>query len=58
MTGGALQYADDSERQVFEELFDINFILLSEFLLEICWEEVTEEMLKMSDLEFKPGPHV
>ena len=39
----ALQFNVDSERQIFEELFHGNFILLSDFL-PICWEEFAEEI--------------
>ena len=41
-----LQFKVDSERQIFWETFHKNFIcLLSEFLPEICWEEIAEEIL-------------
>ena len=39
-----LQFNVDSERQIFEKLFHGRFILLSEFLLEIWWEEVAYEL--------------
>ena len=39
-----LQFNVDSERQIFEKLFSWQFYLLSEFLPEICWEEVAEEI--------------
>ena len=35
----------DSERQIFWETFHGIFILLSEFLPEICWEKIAEEIL-------------
>ena len=40
-----LQFQIDSERQIFWEIFHDNFYLLSEFLLEICWEEIAAELL-------------
>ena len=40
-----LQFKFDSEWQIFWETFHVNFILLSEFLPEICWDEITEEIL-------------
>ena len=39
-----LQFNVDSERQIFEKLFHGRFNLLSEFLPEMCWEEVAEEI--------------
>ena len=39
-----LQFKVDSERQIFWETFNGSFNLLSEFLPEICWEDVTEEI--------------
>ena len=40
-----LQFKVGSERQIFWETFNGNFILLSEFLPEICWKEIAEEIL-------------
>ena len=40
-----LQFKIDSERQLFWETFHGNFDLLSEFLPQICWEEIAEEIL-------------
>ena len=40
-----LQFNVYSERQICEKLFHGRFILLSEFLPEICWEEIAEEIL-------------
>ena len=34
----------NSERQIFKKLFHGRFISLSEFLPEICWDEVAEEI--------------
>ena len=45
ISGGALQFKVDSERQIFWETFHGNFNLLSEILPEICWEEIAEEIL-------------
>ena len=39
------QFKADSERQIFWETFHGSFYLLSEFLPEICWEEIAEEIL-------------
>ena len=39
-----LQFNVDSEQQIFEKLFHGRFILLSEFLSEICWEEIGLEI--------------
>ena len=44
-SGGTYSFKVDSERQIIWETFHGNFILLSEFLPEICWEEITEEIL-------------
>ena len=43
-----LQFKVDSERQIFWETFHGSFNLLSEFLPEICWEEIAEEILFVS----------
>ena len=40
-----LQFKVDSERQTFWETFYGSFNLLSGFLLEICWEQIAEEIL-------------
>ena len=40
-----LQFNVNSAWQIFEKLFHDSFYLLSEFLLEICWEEIAEEIL-------------
>ena len=39
------QFKVYSERQTFWETFHDNFCLLSEFLPEICWEKIAEEIL-------------
>ena len=50
----------NSERQIFEKLVHGRFILLSEFLPEICWEEITNEnfffsyFVLMFDLGYEP----
>ena len=54
-----LQFKVNSERQIFWETFHGNFYLLLEFLPEICWEEIAEEILflyfvLMSGLGHKP----
>ena len=56
-----LQFNVDSERQIFWETFSWQFYLLSEFLPEICWEEVAEEIFffisfLMTDLGYEPRP--
>ena len=50
-----LQFNVDSERQIFEKLFHGNFYLLSEFLPEICWEEVAEEIFFVFRFDVWPG---
>ena len=40
-----LQFKVDSERHIIWETFHGNFYWLSEFLPEICWEEIAEEIL-------------
>ena len=40
-----LLFKGDSERQSFCETFHGNFYLLSEFVPDICWEKITEEIL-------------
>ena len=42
ISGGTYKFKVDSERQ--KETFHGSFILLSEFLPEICWEEIGEEI--------------
>ena len=39
------QFKVDSERQIFVRNFSLQFYLLSEFLPEICLEEIAEEIL-------------
>ena len=50
-----LQFKVDSERQIFWETFHRNFYLLSEFLPEICWEEIAEEILFIFRFDVWPG---
>ena len=50
-----LQFKVDSERLNFWETFHGNFILFSEFLPEICWEEITEEILFVFSFDVWPG---
>ena len=40
-----LQFNIDSEWQILWETFHGSFYLLSDFLLEICWEENAEEII-------------
>ena len=40
-----LQFKVDTERQIFCETFHGSFNLLSEFLPEICWEEIAKKIL-------------
>ena len=40
-----LQFKVDSESQIIWETFHSKFYLLSEFLPEICWEEIAEKIL-------------
>ena len=48
-----LQLNVNSERQLFEKLFNGNILfLLSEFLTQICWEEIAEEMFFFFTLHF------
>ena len=65
MSGELLQFQVDSDRQIFEKLFMTILFLLSEFLPEICWEEVAAEIvlsyfvyLEMPELGFEPRPHI
>ena len=50
-----LLFTVDSERQIFRETFHDNFYLLSEFLPEICWEEIAEEILFVFGFDVWPG---
>ena len=50
-----LQFTVDSERQIFLRNFSWQFYLLSEFLPEICWEEIAEEILFVFHFEVWPG---
>ena len=45
----------DSERQIFWEIFHGNFYLLLEFLPEICWKEIAEEILFVFCFDVWPG---
>ena len=47
-----LQFNVDSEQQIFEKLFHGRFILLSEFLSEICWEEIGLEIFFFFHISF------
>ena len=49
-----LQFKVDSERQIWET-FHGNFIYFSEFLSEICWEEIAEEILFVFRFDGWPG---
>ena len=57
-----LEFNVDSERQIFEKLFQ--GFLFSEFLKEICWEEIGEEIfffsyfVLMPDLGYEPELYV
>ena len=53
-----LQFKVDSERQIFWETFHGNFILRSEFLPEIGWEEIAEEIPFVFRLDVWPGTKV
>ena len=44
ISGGTYKFKVDSERQIFWETFHGNFYLRSEFLPQICWEEIAEEI--------------
>ena len=50
-----LQFKVDTERQIFWETFHGNFYWLSEFLPEICWEEIAEEILFVFRFDVWPG---
>ena len=45
----------DSEQQIFWEPYHGSFYLLSEFLPEICWEEIAEEILFVFYFDVWPG---
>ena len=46
LSGGTYSLKVGCERQIFEKLFHGRFIYLrSELLLEICWEEIAEEII-------------
>ena len=49
-----LQFKIDYERQIFWETFHGNFIY-SEFLPEICWEEMAEKILFAFCFDVWPG---
>ena len=49
-----LNFKVDSEQQIFWETFHGNFIY-SEFLPDICWEEIAEEMLFVFHFDVWPG---
>ena len=49
-----LQFKVDSERQIWETV-PWQFYLLSEFLPEICWEEIAEEILFVFRFDVWPG---
>ena len=50
-----LQFKVDSERQIFWETFHSNFIYSQEFLPEIRWEEIAEEILLVFCFDVRPG---
>ena len=50
-----LQFKVDSERQMFWETFHGNFYLISEFLPEICWVEIAEDILFVFCFDEWPG---
>ena len=50
-----LQFKVDSEWQIFWETYHGKFYLLSEFLPEICWEEIAEEILFVFCFDVWPG---
>ena len=52
-----LQFNIDFERQIFGEAFSCQVYLLSEFLPEICWEEVAEEIISYIRFEAWPNMH-
>ena len=51
-----LQFKVDSERLNSWETFSWQISLLSEFLPEICWEEIAEEILFVIGFHVWPGP--
>ena len=50
-----LQYKVDFERQIFLKNFSWQFYLLSEFLPEICWEDIADEILFVFCFVVWPG---
>ena len=50
-----LQFKIDSERKIFWETFLWQFYLLSEFLPEICWEQIAQEILFVFRFDVWPG---
>ena len=50
-----LLFKVDSKRQIFWETFHGSFKLLSEFITEICWEEIAEEILFVFRFDVWPG---
>ena len=50
-----LQFKVDSERQIFWETFHGNFISFAEFLPEICWDEIAEEIFFVFRFDVWPG---
>ena len=44
ISGGTYKFKVNSERQIWETFYG-NFILLSEFFPEICWEKIAEKTL-------------
>ena len=55
ISGGTYSFKVDSEQQIFWETFHGNFILLSEFLPEIRWEEIADEILFVFCFDVWPG---
>ena len=56
ISGGTYSFTVDSERQIFlKKHFIAIFYLSSEFLPEICWEEIAEEILFVFRFDVWPG---
>ena len=55
ISGGTYSLKVIPNDRFFEKLFMANFYLLSEFLPEICWEEITEEILFVFCFDVWPG---
>ena len=55
ISGGTYSFKVNYERQIFWETFRSNFTLLSEFLPEICSEEIAEEILLVFCFDVWPG---